>query len=204
MSQIGPPHASTLPQPTRRDREILLGQNSHAIWLTGLSGAGKTTIARALEARLLAMGRLCAVLDGDVVRTGLNFGLGFSEQDRFENIRRIAEVARILVDAGVIALVAVISPGEAMRQNARRIIGPSDFVEVYVRCPIEVCRQRDTKGLYRKAQAGQVAQFTGVSAPYEPPEAPQLVIDTDHATVEQAASTVLQCVAGRLSAPSPG
>jgi adenylyl-sulfate kinase len=184
----------TAVQTSRAHREKLLGQRARVIWLTGLSGAGKTTIARALDARLHAMGRLCAVLDGDVVRTGLNRGLGFSEEDRHENIRRIAEVARILMDTGVIAIVAVISPGKAMRQNARGIVGPSDFIEVFVRCPLEVCRQRDTKGLYKKAQAGQVAQFTGVSAPYEPPEAPDLVIDTDRVSIEEATELLLRAL----------
>ncbi|MBI5533785.1 MAG: adenylyl-sulfate kinase [Deltaproteobacteria bacterium] len=187
-------------QTPRADREKLLGQRGRVIWLTGLSGAGKTTIARAMDAHLHGMGRLCAVLDGDVVRTGLNRGLGFSEEDRHENIRRIAEVARILLDTGVIVLVAVISPAEAMRQNARKIVGAADFFEVYVRCSIEVCNQRDTKGLYKKAQAGQLKQFTGVSAPYEPPAAPDLIIDTDQMGVQQATEMLLGAV-GDLGAP---
>lgn len=167
------------------------------LWLTGFSGSGKSTIARAAERKLHAAGRLCRVLDGDEVRRGLNRGLGFSQADRAENIRRIAEVARILVDTGVIVIVAVISPGAAMRADARSIIGPKDFLEVFVRCPLELCRERDVKGLYARAAAGGVSQFTGVSAPYEEPQAPDLVIDTSDAPVHESVLMLLEAWAIR-------
>jgi adenylyl-sulfate kinase len=187
--------------PSRIDRERLVGHGALVVWLTGLSGAGKTTLARALESALHERGRLCAVLDGDEVRKGLNAGLGFSEEDRTENLRRIAEVARVLLDTGVIVIVAVISPGRAMREQARRIIGPSDTLEVHVRCPVDVCRARDVKGLYRDAAAGVVQQFTGVTAPYEPPESPDLVIDTDRTSLAEAACSLVQAVEARLGRP---
>jgi adenylylsulfate kinase len=170
---------------------MLLGQRATVAWLTGLSGAGKSTLARAVERALHDAGRYCVVLDGDEIRCGLNRGLGFTDEDRAENIRRIAEVARILVDAGAIVIVAVISPGRAMRQSAREIVGGGDFMEVYVRCPLEVCRERDVKGLYAQADAGRVGQLTGVSAPYEAPESPALVLDTSKTTVEESARVLL-------------
>lgn len=185
------------PLTTRADRETLLGQRAGVLWLTGLSGSGKSTIARAAERKLHAAGRLCRVLDGDEIRTGLNRGLGFSESDRSENIRRIAEVARILLDTGVIVLVAVISPGAAMRAEARSIVGPRDFLEVFVRCPLELCRQRDVKGLYARAAAGAVPQFTGVSAPYEEPASPDLLIDTAETSVHESAMLLLDAWAVR-------
>lgn len=185
------------PVPTRAERESLLGQRAGVLWLTGLSGSGKSTIARAAERKLHAAGRLCRVLDGDEIRSGLNRGLGFTESDRAENIRRIAEVARILVDTGVIVLVAVISPGLAMRADARRIVGPQDFLEVYVRCPLELCRQRDVKGLYARADSGAVPQFTGISAPYEEPTSPDLVIDTSNSPVHLSARSLLEAWAIR-------
>lgn len=187
---------------TRADREKLLGQHACVVWLTGLSGSGKTTIARSLEVRLADAGRLSAVLDGDLIRTGLNRGLGFSEQDRQENIRRIAEVARLLIDTGVIAIVSVISPTEAMRDSARQIIGAGDLLLVYVRCPLEVCQQRDVKGLYGKARAGQLPQFTGIGAPYEPPRSPDIVIDTDRKSVQEAVDLLLAALADRQPAPA--
>jgi adenylylsulfate kinase len=188
----------SLPQIGRRDREQLLGQRAVVVWMTGLSGAGKSTLAHGLQARLHAEGRLSAVLDGDQVRAGLNAGLGFSEQDRGENIRRIAEVARILLDTGVIAIVAVISPSHAMRRHASAIIGEADFLEVFVSCPLEVCRTRDVKGLYSRAHAGQVPQFTGVGAPYEEPQSPQVVLRTDQLTVQAAVQVLAEAVAARL------
>lgn len=180
--------------PQRSDREALLGQRGVVAWLTGLSGAGKSTLARAAERALHDAGRYCVVLDGDEIRRGLNRGLGYTEEDRAENIRRIAEVARLLLDAGAIVIVAVISPGREMRRVARQIVGEGDFVEVFVRCPVEVCRARDVKGLYAHAEAGQVAQFTGVTAPYEEPESPALVIDTASMPVEASSRVLLEQV----------
>ena len=178
----------------RADREALLGQRGVVVWLTGLSGSGKSTLARAAELALHDAGRYCVVLDGDEVRRGLNRGLGFSEEDRAENIRRIAEVARILLDAGAIVIVAVISPTRGMRRAAREIVGERDFVEVFVRCPLEVCRGRDVKGLYAHAASGRVAQFTGVTAPYEEPESPAVVIDTSSTPVETSIGILLEQV----------
>ena len=161
---------------TREDRERLLGQRGCVIWLTGLSGSGKSTIARALEARLIRDGRLAYVLDGDNVRHGLNADLSFSPAERTENIRRIGEVAALFADAGMIVLTAFISPYRADRVQAREAVGAERFVEVFVDAPLSVCEQRDPKGLYEKARAGEIDEFTGVSAPYEQPEAPALVV----------------------------
>ena len=165
-------------QVTGDERSILLGQRPATIWLTGLSGAGKSTIGYALERRLLDAGRAAYVLDGDNVRHGLNRDLGFSPQDRAENIRRIAEVARLLNDAGLIVITAFISPYREDREMARTIVGSTGFLEVHVNTPLEVCEGRDPKGFYRLARAGELPAFTGVSAPYESPLAPACSIDT--------------------------
>ncbi|QCP51488.1 adenylyl-sulfate kinase [Trinickia violacea] len=149
-----------------------------SFWLTGLSGAGKSTIAFELEQLLKVDGRPCAVLDGDHLRDGLNRDLGFSDDDRRENVRRTAEVARLMNDAGLIVIASLISPNRSDRSAARQIIGPDRFIEVYVSTPLDVCEARDPKGLYRKARQGEIRQFTGVTSPYEPPLAPSLAIDT--------------------------
>lgn len=159
------------------ERTRALGQVGAVVWFTGLSGAGKSTVARELEASLLADGRFVYVLDGDNLRHGLNADLGFSEQDRKENIRRIAEVARLFADAGVIVLCAVISPFRADRAFARSLL-PNVFVEVWCRADLAVCESRDVKGLYRKARAGEISDFTGISSPYEAPDAAELELDT--------------------------
>ena len=159
------------------ERTRALGQRGAVVWFTGLSGAGKSTVARELEASLLLDGRFAYVLDGDNLRHGLNSDLGFSESDRRENIRRIAEVARLFADAGVIVLCAVISPFRADRAFARTLV-PDAFVEVWCRATLDVCEARDVKGLYRKARAGEITDFTGISSPYEAPEAAELEIDT--------------------------
>jgi adenylylsulfate kinase len=195
-----PPAHST---PGRIDREKLLKQRSLVVWLTGLSGAGKTTLAHALQSALHAAGHLCAVVDGDAIRSGLNHDLGFSESDRTENIRRIAQVARLLIDTGVIAIVSVISPAASMRALARSIVGQDDFLEVYVRCPLEVCCTRDVKGLYRRAQAGQLPHFTGISAPYEPPSAPGLILDTDRLDLPWCCQCLFDAVINRSAAITP-
>ena len=152
---------------TRADKERLLGQRGVMLWFTGLSGSGKSTLAIALERALQERGKLCRILDGDNIRTGINNNLGFSDEDRTENIRRIAEVAKLFVDTGIITLAAFISPTERMRQMARTIIGDADFKEIYVSTPVEECERRDVKGLYAKARAGLVKNFTGISAPFE-------------------------------------
>ena len=174
-------------QVTGEERSTFLGQRPATLWLTGLSGAGKSTIACALERRLLDRGHAAYVLDGDNVRHGLNRDLGFSPQDRTENIRRIAEVARLMNDAGLIVITAFISPYREDREMARSIIGRDSFLEVYVDTPIEVCEQRDPKGFYKLARAGELPAFTGVSAPYEPPPAPECSVDT-------AVNSVDECV----------
>jgi len=169
---------------TREDRERRLGQRGVTIWLTGLSGSGKSTIAVAAEKELLAQGRVAYVLDGDNIRHGLNANLGFSPEDRTENIRRIGEVAKLFTDAGLIVLTSFISPYRADRDAVREKMTPGDFVEAYVAASLETCEGRDVKGLYAKARAGEIPEFTGISAPYEEPEKPELVIDTNEQTVE--------------------
>lgn len=163
---------------TKEERQALLGQRPLTIWLTGLSASGKSTLAFALERDLLSLGRVCYALDGDNVRHGLNRNLGFSANDRAENIRRIAEVARLMNDAGLIVITAFISPYQADRDKAREIIGSDCFREVYVSTPLPVCETRDPKGLYNKARTGEIPEFTGISAPYEPPICADWVVDT--------------------------
>lgn len=175
-----------------RDRRHQLNQHKSVIlWFTGLSGAGKSTLAHAVEERLHLSGCRTFVLDGDNVRHGLCGDLGFSDQDRRENIRRIAEVAKLMLEAGVITLTAFISPFNAERQQARELVSTDDFVEIYCKCDIAVCEQRDVKGLYKKARIGEIAQFTGISSPYEPPLNPELVIDTDMFSLEECVEQVL-------------
>ena len=159
---------------TRADKEALLGQRGLMVWFTGLSGSGKSTIAIALERELQKRGLLCRILDGDNIRSGINNNLGFSPEDRVENIRRIAEVGKLFVDTGIITIAAFISPNNELREMASRIIGKDDFVEVYVSTPIEECERRDVKGLYAKARRGEIKEFTGISAPFEAPEHPAL------------------------------
>ena len=160
------------------ERQALLKQKPLTIWLTGLSAAGKSTLAYSLERELINSGHACCVLDGDNVRHGLNANLGFSAEDRSENIRRVAEVAKLMNDAGLIVITAFISPYRQDRSMARDIIGDGVFQEVYVSTDLTTCEARDPKGVYHKARAGQVAEFTGVSSPYEPPEKPAVAIDT--------------------------
>ena len=176
---------------TPEDRQRLLGHAPLTIWLTGLSASGKSTIAFALEREFIDAGRACYVLDGDNVRHGLNRNLGFSHDDRTENIRRIAEVARMMNDAGLIVISAFISPYRADRAMATRIVGTDRFREVYVCTPISICEQRDPKGLYGKARAGLLPDFTGISAPYEPPEQPHVAIDTSLLTLEETVARLV-------------
>jgi adenylylsulfate kinase len=178
-------------QVTRTSREELLGQKGVTIWLTGLSGSGKSTVAVAAEAALREQGRLTYILDGDNVRQGLNSNLGFSPEDRTENIRRIGEVARLFTDSGIIVLTAFISPYREDRDQARQIMAGGDFLEVYVSADVETCEGRDVKGLYKKARAGEIPNFTGISAPYEEPEKPELVMDTAAQSVDESVKQLL-------------
>lgn len=184
---------------TRSDKEQLLRQRGLMIWFTGLSGSGKSTVAIAVERELHNRGILCRILDGDNIRNGINSNLGFTPEDRQENIRRIAEVSRLFVDTGIVTLAAFISPTHQARQMARDIIGQEDFIEVYISTPLEVCEQRDVKGLYAKARQGLIPNFTGISAPFEAPVAPDLDIDTSKVTLEQAAQSVVQLILQRQS-----
>jgi len=180
----------------KRVRSSQKGQRAGVVWLTGLSGAGKSTIANHAEGKLVARGRHTYLLDGDNVRRGLNRDLGFTEQDRVENIRRVAEVARLMVDAGLIVLVAFISPFRDERSTARELFEPGEFVEVYVDTPIAVAEARDPKGLYKKARRGELKNFTGIDSPYEPPEAAEIHLDTTRLTAEAAADRILAYLAG--------
>lgn len=174
----------------RAARIRISGNQSAVLWFTGLSGSGKSTIANALEARLNAEGRLSYLLDGDNVRLGLNSDLGFSEDDRKENNRRVAHVAQLLWDANVLTLVSFISPFRKERDSARKLIG-ADFIEIYVAAPIDECEKRDPKGLYVKARKGEIAQFTGISSPYEPPEHPELTLHTESESVGQGVDRIM-------------
>ena len=175
----------------RSDRERLLGQHAVTVWLTGLSGSGKTTLAFELERRLVQAGRACYVLDGDNVRHGLTADLGFSPADRSENIRRVAEVANLMNDAGLIVITALISPYEEDRAMAERVIGAERFFVTYLAADVDACEQRDPKGLYAKARQGKIADFTGISAPYEPPAHAELTVDTEQLTVDEAVADIL-------------
>ena len=179
---------------TRADKEQLLGQRGMMIWFTGLSGSGKSTIAIALERELQRRRLLCRILDGDNIRSGINSNLGFSPEDRVENIRRIAEVGKLFVDTGIITLAAFISPTNELRRMAARIIGEQDFYEVYVSTPLEECERRDVKGLYAKARRGEIRDFTGISAPFEVPEHPALSLDTSQITVEESVDRILKLI----------
>jgi len=177
---------------TRDDRQQVNGHRGCIVWLTGLSGSGKSTIAVDLEKRLWERGVRAYILDGDNIRHGLNKNLGFSPEDRTENIRRIGEVAKLFTDAGLVTLTAFISPYRDDRDQVRALVPAGDFVEVHVICPVEVCEQRDVKGLYKKARAGEIKEFTGISAPYEAPLAPELAIDTSAQSVDASARQILQ------------
>ena len=179
---------------TRSDKEQLLGQRGVMVWFTGLSGSGKSTVALGVERELHKRGILCRILDGDNIRSGINKNLGFSADDRKENIRRIAEIGKLFVDTGVVTLSAFISPTNESRHMASEIIGADDFREVYVSTPLEVCEQRDVKGLYASARRGEIKDFTGVSAPFEVPEHPALTLDTSVLTLEESVNKVLELI----------
>lgn len=178
-------------------------QDPKVVWMTGLSGAGKTTLALALEKSTREKGFFAIVLDGDVMRDGINRDLGFSASDRTENIRRTAEIAKLFADQGLIVICSFITPQKSMRDMARRIIGASRFIEVYVNCPIEVCEQRDIKGLYEKARTGVIKEFTGVTAPYDIPENPDIEIHTDLMDIKDSVERITSWFLPRISYPKP-
>ena len=183
----------------RKDREALLKQKGIMIWFTGLSGSGKSTLAIALERELYKQGILCRILDGDNIRSGINNNLGFSEADRTENIRRIAEVSKLFVDCGIVTIAAFISPTHAIRRMASEIIGENDFLEVYVSTPIEECERRDVKGLYAKARRGEIKEFTGISSPFEAPEHPFISIDTSRQSLADSVKILLEAVSPKIT-----
>lgn len=184
---------------SRSDKEELLKQHSVMIWFTGLSGSGKSTIAIALERELQKRGLLCRILDGDNIRSGINNNLGFSAEDRIENIRRIAEIGKLFVDTGIITIAAFISPNNDIREMAANIIGREDFMEIYVSTPIEECERRDVKGLYAKARKGEIKNFTGISAPFEAPQHPALSLDTSKLSVEESVNKLLELILPRVT-----
>ena len=183
---------------SRQDKEELLKQHSVMIWFTGLSGSGKSTIAIALERELHKRGLLCRILDGDNIRSGINNNLGFTEADRIENIRRIAEVSKLFVDTGIITIAAFISPSNDIREMAANIIGKDDFLEVYVSTPVEECERRDVKGLCAKARRGEIKNFTGISAPFEAPAHPALTLDTSALSLEESVNKLLELILPRI------
>jgi len=176
----------------RKEKEIYLKQKAKVIWFTGLSGSGKTTLASLLEKRLFELNYFCQILDGDNVRSGINHNLKFTEEDRMENIRRIAEVSKLFMNCGIILICAFISPTNKMRQMAKEIIGEDDFLEVFVNTPLEVCEQRDPKGLYKKARAGEIPNFTGISSPFETPENPFIDVDNTNPNMDTTVREMLK------------
>ncbi|MBF0134933.1 MAG: adenylyl-sulfate kinase [Magnetococcus sp. DMHC-1] len=184
---------------TRLDREKKNNHRGLVIWFTGLSGSGKSTLAQATEAKLFETGFHTYTLDGDNMRHGLCADLGFSNEDRIENIRRIGEVARLLMDAGTIVLAAFISPFQSDRQKVRNLVEPGTFFEIYCNCSLDICEQRDVKGLYRKARAGQIPNFTGISSPYEPPRTPELELDTGHLDIASCAERIVTEIRPRIA-----
>ena len=183
----------------REDKEALLGQRGVMVWFTGLSGSGKSTIAIALERELHKRGLLCRILDGDNIRSGINNNLGFSPEDRVENIRRIAEVGKLFVDTGVITIAAFISPNNDLREMAASIIGKENFLEIYVSTPIEECERRDVKGLYAKARRGEIKDFTGVSAPFEAPGHPDLTLDTSVLSLKESVHELMDLIIPKVT-----
>lgn len=177
---------------TKEERQNRNGHKSAVIWFTGLSGSGKSTVSVALEKALFNEGKQTYRLDGDNVRHGLNKNLGFSPEDRTENIRRIGEVAKLMVDAGSITVTAFISPYKQDRDNVRAILKDDEFIEVYTKCSVEECEKRDPKGLYKKARSGEIPEFTGISAPYEAPDHPEIILDTEHESIDQSVDRVIQ------------
>ena len=184
---------------TREDKERLLKQNAKVFWMTGLSGSGKSTIGTAVEKELYAKGYLTQLLDGDNVRTGINNNLGFSTADRMENIRRIAEISKLFLSCGVITINTFVSPTNEIRELAKTIIGSKDFIEIYVNCPLEICEERDVKGLYKKARNGEIKDFTGITAPFEAPVNAELEIRTDKEPAEESVQKVLNYILEKVN-----
>lgn len=187
---------------TREVRESILGQRGGVFWMTGLSGSGKSTIAVGLEKELLARGYQAVILDGDNIRTGINKGLTFTLEDRRENIRRIAEIAKLFCNTGMITITSFISPTREIRAYAESIIGADDFHEIYINTPLEICESRDVKGLYKKVRAGEISNFSGIDSPYEFPENPFLEIKTEHLSVEESVDQVLNKIIEHSKIPS--
>jgi len=196
MDNIFPDKNNKLERP---EKEKLLGQKAKVIWLTGLSAAGKTTIGRDLEKELFKKGFLTQILDGDNIRSGINSNLGFSSEDRYENIRRISEVTKLFIDCGIICINSFITPTNDIRKMAKDIIGEDDFIEVFVNAPVEVCEQRDPKGLYKKAREGKIKDFTGIDAPFDIPENPDIEIRTDLLNVEESVQKCLEYILPKIT-----
>ncbi|HIO71359.1 MAG TPA: adenylyl-sulfate kinase [Campylobacterales bacterium] len=184
---------------SKADREKLKNQKAVLFWLTGLSGSGKSTIANRLEEKLFNLGKHTYILDGDNIRFGLNSDLGFSEKDRKENIRRIGEVAKLFVDAGIIVITAFISPFRKDRERVRKLFPNGEFVEIFVDTPLEICKKRDPKGLYQKVERGEIHNFTGIDSPYEKPENPEIYIDTTKMDIEEATNIIIRYYINRYS-----
>ncbi|NCC46979.1 MAG: adenylyl-sulfate kinase [Bacteroidia bacterium] len=183
----------------RHSKEIFLKQHSKVIWFTGLSGSGKTTLASQLEKELFNLNFFCQILDGDNIRSGINNNLGFNQEDRQENIRRIAEVSKLFLDCGVILICCFISPTNQLREMAKKIIGKEDFLEIFVNTPLEVCEKRDPKGLYQKARKGEIKDFTGISAPFENPENPFLEIKNTNPNLDQTVKEILDKILPQIT-----
>jgi adenylylsulfate kinase len=196
MAHIYPVFDRIIP---RTEKEAKLKQKSKVIWFTGLSGSGKTTLATALERTLFEKGFLTQVLDGDNIRSGINNNLGFSNEDRMENIRRIAEISKLFLNCGVICICAFVSPTNEIRKVVKDLVGKEEFLEIFVSTPIEVCKKRDVKGLYAKAESGIIKDFTGVSAPFDIPQNPTLAIDTTNKTVEVCLEELLEKILPQIS-----
>lgn len=183
---------------SRKDKEAFLNQHSCVIWFTGLSGSGKTTLGSTLEKKLSEMGYLTQILDGDNIRSGINNNLGFSEEDRLENIRRIAEVSKLFVNCGIITINSFISPTKEIRDLARSIIGDENFIEIFLSTPVSVCEKRDVKGLYKKAREGKISNFTGISSPFEPAPEADLEIDTSRQSIDDSVKLLLDLILPRI------
>ena len=178
----------------RSEKEALLNQKAKVLWMTGLSGSGKTTLAQGLEKRLFQDGFLTQILDGDNIRAGINSNLGFSDEDRTENIRRISEISKLFCDCGIITINCFVSPTISIREQAKSIIGEADFVEIFVNTPIEICEERDVKGLYAKARKGEIQDFTGVNAPFEAPTDPNIELNTDGSSIEESVGELYELI----------
>lgn len=197
MNNIHPVFDRIIP---REAKERKLNQKAKVLWFTGLSGSGKTTLAEAIEKRLFEMGYLTQILDGDNIRSGINNNLTFTPEDRRENIRRIAEINKLFINCGIITLCAFVSPTERTRHIVRDIVGQEDFFEIYVSTPLEVCEQRDVKGLYKKAREGKIPNFTGISAPFEVPDDANLSIDTSSSSIDECVDYLLETILPIISA----